>query len=936
MYSDSIRKLFNDNWLFAAPDIAEGLSPEQIPESTIQVSLPHAWNDVGWNYEKWLPTEPSGTGWYYKNLPACPAEQPIVIKFEGVSAECEVFLNGKLLYHNLGAYKPFVVALTDRLGDGTDLLAVRVTDKPSIEPLEPDENDPFTQSPRYKDWAVPLGSTDCAGGIWRDTWLISKSKAEMSTPKLHICDNTLEVNVEVDGTFDHIRCELYDAEGGKVAEASGGTRIVLEVDNPEMWTPGSPYLYSLQTKMFDTNGNELQCITQPAAFFELRVRDSEFYLNGKPYFLRGQNGFPHCNVPHDKPYIAAYVRKVKEQGVEISRFHTEPPCHAWLDECDRQGIMVIFEMPIHGSIGCYAFGNPVFAENTIEEICALVKEYRRHPSIALWSLGNEIIVASERNIGLGAPLFDILDGWCKAVHELDQRPIIANSGGDAVDLVQKNVGDVDDMHQYGGWYTENLRELDNYAYYSRKNEMVFQPVIVTESVAAYTNNDGEFMIHDETDIRQRKVVTMRLGTIKKLSEESMAMQSFILKEYAEAMWRLRKSDSKLSGYIPFGQYTWFFNPFDKDRLREKPVWDVYRKIMGPVHVQFECWDRHLGQGDSLHGRLLLCHEDITLPENCDFTIEVLFDGKNIFSKKVRVKYHNNFSCELALDIPAGAGDNRILINAYVDGQVKAENYLDFKVYNYSSPELKGVKVHAYDPAGKLNISANYLRKPGEITGYTPVDSVFLIGPFALDENVVAAAAEIRQWCSEGGKVVVLEQNPGPYSANILGTGINVVRKTQPYWSRWATNMTKHADRADICVPDHPMFKDINEADMSRWNIDTYLTHTFLTFTEDRNGNREGQVLSRVGNGLLPDELMPIEYDFLDSGYSQIAFELPVGSGSILISSLLVGSKAETDPVAGKILDNLAYGYTGDSSSKKHNGHKTKRSGALQEQLAYSV
>ena len=80
---------------------------------------------------------------------------------------------------------------------------------------------------------------------------------------------------------------------------------------------------------------------------------------------------------------------VKAQGVEISRFHTEPPAHEWLDECDRQGIMVILEMPLHGSFGCYSYGSHEFCENALSETLNIVKEYRRHPSIVLWSMGNE-------------------------------------------------------------------------------------------------------------------------------------------------------------------------------------------------------------------------------------------------------------------------------------------------------------------------------------------------------------------------------------------------------------------------------------------------------------------------------------------------------------------------------------------------------------------
>ncbi|HBE01961.1 MAG TPA: hypothetical protein DC049_05730 [Spirochaetia bacterium] len=153
-------------------------------------------------------------------------------------------------------------------------------------------------------------------------------------------------------------------------------------------------------------------------------------------------------------------------------------------------------------------------------------------------------------------------------------------------------------------------------------------------------------------------------------------------------------------------------------------------------------------------------------------------------------------------------------------------------------------------------------------------------------------------------MIILEQNPGCTSDTILGTGISVCRKTQPYWSRWATNMTKHADRADICDEKHPLFTGITEEDLKWWNKDTYLTHAFLTFRKDSKETARGVVLSRIGNGLLPDELMPVQYNYLDSGYSITAFEYTLGAGTLFITTLLIGTKMKFEPVARKMFLNI--------------------------------
>lgn len=101
------------------------------------------------------------------------------------------------------------------------------------------------------------------------------------------------------------------------------------------------------------------------------------------------------------------------------------------------------------------------------------------------------------------------------------------------------------------------------------------------------------------DVRQRKIVTMRLGTITDLPRQAQEYQAFMLKEYAEALWRRRRPDSNFAGYIPFGQYTWFQHPFQKapDGLKPKMIWDTFREVLGPVHVQLECFDRHIFAGN---------------------------------------------------------------------------------------------------------------------------------------------------------------------------------------------------------------------------------------------------------------------------------------------------------------------------------------------------
>lgn len=884
LYTDSRLKPFNYGWRFTAPDGA----------AETEVTLPHGWNSIGWTYEENQNTDAGGTGVYTKTVNG-NALEGCTLKFGGVSAFCEVFLNGKKICENIGAYRAFEVVL-EGLSDGENILTVKVTDKEHLKPLPAGCDSIFEKSPRYKNWPTALGSSLKAGGIWRDVFVAEKCDTYMEAFVIEPCGTRFEVQPNIVGCADGYKIKYTLTDGAETLSgeiAADAKMFEIEPKNPVLTWPLHTHMYSLTTSLVDKNGAAVQTIKQPAYLMRLEVRNSGFRLNNKPYFLRGQNGFPHCNVHYDKDYIEKYVGECKKQGVEISRFHTEPPAHAWLDECDRQGIMVILEMPLHGSFGCYSFGSEEFEKNALGEILNIVKEYRRHPCIALWSMGNELIVSSERDIGLGKDLFDILERWIAEVRKLDSRPIISNSNGDAANLINKTVGDVDDIHQYGGWYVENLRDLRHLAQYTIKNDMLFQPCISTESIAAYTDNEEKCFLRG-SDVRQKKIIAQRLGKIYDLAKQSREYQAFMLKEYAEQLWRLRVEGSSFSGYIPFGQYTWFFDPFDKDKIRPKSIWNTYRKVLSPVHAHFECFDRHIEKGGSLRGSLRMWHENVHLPEKADFEIEVSCGSETLLKRNVTVEYHKSY-CE-KVEIGPLAESGRLDIKVTCGGTEVCANDFEFRAYDRNI-YADSANIYVYDPENLL---------PDFGTKITSLDEVnedckgLVVGPYAIDRSFELMSERLRGWVENGGSIAILEQNPGNYTDNILGLGITAARVCQPYWSRWATNLVRHTDRADICDESDALFEGIGRDDMFWWNGDTFLADSYLS-AEERTGAR---VVSRIGNGLASTELMPVEYEYEDSGYSITALECGAGKGRVFATSLLVGTKCKNEPVAGRLLNNI--------------------------------
>lgn len=878
---DSTLENFNAGWRFVSPDGKKS-----------EITLPHAWNSQGWTYTPVTEFSPAGTGIYTKILRDLPENESLALKFEGASAWTKVFLNNVKIGEHLGAHAPFTVPLENLKYDGHDELRVEVTDKPSVPLLPEKPGTPFTKSPRYKLWALPLGSSMKAGGLWRDVFLVRNASSRVDDLRIEsfmdelVVSATLPENTRLSLSMEHAVVRV-ESEGPLF-------RAVVRMPHPQLYCFAHPEMYLLSAVLRSgTDGKILQKIERETAFREFTIRDCEFHLNGKPYYLRGQNGFPHCDIPHDREYIRKYVSKIREQGVEISRFHTEPPTHAWLDECDRQGIMVIFETGIHGSMGCYPFDREEFLAVAKREMLDCVREYMCHPSIVMWSLGNEMIVGCERDVGLAHELFKILRDWTESLHQIDPRPVIPSSNGDGVDIERSLAGDVDSVHQYGGWYVETLGDLARYAQIVPKHDTTSQPMIVSESVAAYTNDDGRFFIAG-SDVRQKKVVRQRMGRLDATAEEQQDLQAFILKEYAENLWRQRRAGSSFSGYIPFGQYTWFSNPFDKgpDGIRPKKIWTTFRRVLGPCHIQLECAHRRLFPDEKLPATLRIYHENTNLPEQARFTASVRQGNVEIFRKEYLISYHDSI-CEKVLLPVSVSGGNTLVMNLFHEGKSVGENVLELS-FGGKTPFPENADFVLYDPARLAEVPDSKRIHSFDVLAHTVV-----IGPYAFDRRVKLHAEKLLKHVENGGTLVVLEQNPGTDTEDVFG--LKITRKLQPYWSRWAKNLNRYADRADMNDCSHPAFDGFSRDEFERWNGDSYVAHAYLSNGSLRKGDH---VLMSVCDGLSDNELMPVEYPDIASDISLIMLERPLGKGKIVFSQALAGSKSKTDPAARKLLYNL--------------------------------
>jgi beta-galactosidase len=415
--SPRMQKNFDEGWFFIKGD------PEGAEESTFDhttwrgLDLPHDWSIEG-SFSEDNPSGaaggylPCGTGWYRKSfeLPADSEGKMFFVEFDGVSMNGDVWINGHHLGKRPYAYLGYEYDLTPYLDfEGENVLAVRVDN--SLQPASR--------------WYT-------GSGIYRHVWLKSTDKlrvahwgTQVTTPR--IAEDLAEVRISSTLRNDHdtekqvtVVQTILDGMGASVGEASevtpisaGGERIldqVLKIDDPQLWSPDSPNLYTVRTELHD-EGRLVDRYETPLGIRKL-VFDPEkgVILNGKGIIMKGV-----CNH-HDLGLLGAAMwdqalerrlRMLKKMGCNAIRTAHNPPSPELLRFCDRMGFMVVNEtfdewrrgwafedgklVSSKDNKGKVRYGyNKLFDEWAERDLADHFRRDRNHPSVIMWSLGNEV------------------------------------------------------------------------------------------------------------------------------------------------------------------------------------------------------------------------------------------------------------------------------------------------------------------------------------------------------------------------------------------------------------------------------------------------------------------------------------------------------------------------------------------------------------------
>lgn len=393
---------FDDGWKFLLSDVSDGESVTLDDARWETVILPHDWSVKGQlspdnaSCQGYFPT---GIAWYRKHFHGRQIDSELAyIYFEGVYNRSKVYLNGHLLGERPNGYVSFMYDMTPYLNrDGDNVLAVRVDHSRRADSRW------YTGSGIYRDvWVVKSGKTHFA------QWGVGYSLKDFSGRKA-----VISVDVAVEGLGagkTMLALNVRDAAGNVVAKssvkASASQSVEMKIADPHLWDIKDPYLYSIEA-VLTSAGKEIDRAVIPAGIRTLQFdADKGFALNGNWMKIKGV-----C-LHHDAGVLGAAVPRefwrkrfevLKDIGVNAIRCSHNPQAPMFYDLCDEMGLLVIdeaydeWEFPKNKWVDGWNVGVPghegtfdFFYDWCEADVTDMVRRDRNHPSIFMWSIGNEV------------------------------------------------------------------------------------------------------------------------------------------------------------------------------------------------------------------------------------------------------------------------------------------------------------------------------------------------------------------------------------------------------------------------------------------------------------------------------------------------------------------------------------------------------------------
>jgi len=409
----------NANWTFSKADVTGAQAIGFNDAAWNKVNLPHVFDTPYFASAAgvfWY----AGIGWYRKHfnvLSDWKTSKRIFLEFEAAFQVAQVYVNGTLAGEHRGGYTGFYFDITNAVTAGDNVIAIRLnsTWDPQI-------------APRAGDWCF-------LGGIHRNVYLVVTNPLHVTwygtfvtTPQATSTQATVKVKTEIknDGAaaaICKVTTTIVDATNTTVTSMESTQSInagaIYEfaqlspsIANPHLWSPETPYMYKVLTTVSDGSG-AVDNYESPLGIRSVQwTAHQGFFLNGVHRYINGINAHDDRAGWGQAQTNAGFRRDVslmKQAGFDMIRECHNPHAIAWDDACDKLGMMAMPENDFWGTIfkltelpnwqqSAYPTRSQdwkPFQDNLKQQLTEFIRERRNHPSIIVWSMGNETFFTGE-------------------------------------------------------------------------------------------------------------------------------------------------------------------------------------------------------------------------------------------------------------------------------------------------------------------------------------------------------------------------------------------------------------------------------------------------------------------------------------------------------------------------------------------------------------
>lgn len=417
-----LRQNFDDNWLFAKGDFENVYKINFDDKKWTHINLPHDFR-ISENVDSESisgPQQgyfPGAVVWYRKKFTISPSEKnkQVIIQFDGVHMNSDYWVNGKHIGSRASGFISFWFDITPYL----------YFDRPNI------------ISVRVDDYHQPFNRWYSGGGIYRHVWINYLDDIHIPVWGTYIAFQQVDnkkangkIEISVSNSSDkqkvvNVTTEIYNPEGKLVnsqkseitIESKGNNKLVqsIEIEKPNLWSLETPKMYKAISKLSE-NDIIIDEYQTPFGIRSIEFTSRQgFLLNGKKVILKGVNlhqdaGCMGTAVP--EKVFESRLKTLKEIGCNAIRMSHYPHSPELLDMCDKMGFLVFDEFIDKWSLQYPGYNGATapFFESWKDDLKLFIDRDRNHPSVFIWSMGNEVKEQFE-NPTLAKEIYDMMQNF---------------------------------------------------------------------------------------------------------------------------------------------------------------------------------------------------------------------------------------------------------------------------------------------------------------------------------------------------------------------------------------------------------------------------------------------------------------------------------------------------------------------------------------------